>query len=253
MQKSEKGERLKAAFLSKRGFWPEEYEGLAAFCPDFLESHLNSSVIGARSELISPLLSEYIAIAIDASTTHLFEPGLRIHIRNALRLGATGEQIALVLEIVSIIGTQSQLIAFPILADIKKDAFKQSELSTEEQRLKEDFTSVYGVWTDDYELVLRASPAYFAAHLQMCKVIQRSDALTPREKALILVATNAAVTHMPAEPLRFSMLAALEAGASTDDVIHVIRRVSTLGIHASMFGFPILLEELARHESVEGH
>ena len=41
---------------------------------------------------------------IDAATTHLYEPGLRQHIRNALRYGATKEEIMEVLELVSVLG-----------------------------------------------------------------------------------------------------------------------------------------------------
>ena len=34
-----------------------------------------------------------IYIAIDASTTHMYEPGLKVHIRNALKYGATKAEI----------------------------------------------------------------------------------------------------------------------------------------------------------------
>jgi len=36
---------------------------------------------------------ELILIAINAATTHLYGPGVRRHIQNALKLGATREEI----------------------------------------------------------------------------------------------------------------------------------------------------------------
>ena len=55
--------------------------------------------------------------AIDAATTHLYEPGLRTHIRNALRYGATKEEIMEVLELVSVLGIHSCTLGVPVLLE----------------------------------------------------------------------------------------------------------------------------------------
>ncbi|WP_244138400.1 hypothetical protein [Burkholderia stabilis] len=52
-------------------------------------------------------------MAIDISTTHLFEPGVRIHTRNALRYGATAAQVLQVMQLVSCVGMQSFLLGAP--------------------------------------------------------------------------------------------------------------------------------------------
>ena len=52
-------------------------------------------------------MRELIYTAFDASATHMFEPGLRQHIRNALALGATREELMEVLELASGIGVQA--------------------------------------------------------------------------------------------------------------------------------------------------
>jgi len=237
MDMPERGRKLKAEFIARRGFWPEEYEGLAALCPDFLEAHLASSVIATRSDVISPLLSEYIAIAIDVSTTHLFESGLRLHVRQALRLGATAKQIALVIQLVSSIGVQSQLVGLPILAQL-----------TDRAALKQAFIARHHVWSPAHQALLQASPAYFAAQLALSGTVMDDDALSAKEKALILVAANGAVTHLQEDALRLSMEMALATGASAEEIVAVLRRVSSLGMHSCMFGFPILMSELARLE-----
>jgi len=40
IERSERARRLKAAYVEGRGHWIEEFEGLLAFAPEFLEAHL---------------------------------------------------------------------------------------------------------------------------------------------------------------------------------------------------------------------
>jgi len=87
VQLSERAQALKDEFICRRRFWVDEYEELAVLCPDFLEKHIEASAIATRSPVLSPLMSEFIAIAIDAATTHLFVSGLRLHIKAALSSG----------------------------------------------------------------------------------------------------------------------------------------------------------------------
>jgi alkylhydroperoxidase/carboxymuconolactone decarboxylase family protein YurZ len=252
MEISARGRELKADFISKRGFWVDEYEGMAALCPDFLEAHLASSVVATRSDRLSPLLCEFIAIAIDVSTTHLFESGLRLHMRNALKLGASAEQIALVIQLTSSLGVQSQLVGLPILEQIVADQegspSADKTLGGKETASKEQFIRQQHVWSDAHQLLLHASADYFDAQLRLNGVAMDNEALTAREKALIVVAANAAVTHLQETSLRLSMEAAISVGATPEDIIHVLRRVSSLGMHSCMFGFPILISELEKLE-----
>jgi alkylhydroperoxidase/carboxymuconolactone decarboxylase family protein YurZ len=250
---SERGKKLKADFIASRGFWVDEYEELATLCPDFLEAHLAASVIMTKSELLSPLLSELIAIAIDVSTTHLFESGLRLHIRNALRIGATPEQITTVIQMVSGIGIQSQFVGVPLLQQIladKREGFidLSRPLTTREQELKDSIVALTGVWSDAHTHVLLTSPDYLDAYANVAGVSLKNSCLSAKEKALIMVAVNGAVTHLEEAGLRLAMEAAIAAGATPQEIVHVLRRVSSLGMHSCMFGFPILFSEIARVE-----
>jgi alkylhydroperoxidase/carboxymuconolactone decarboxylase family protein YurZ len=58
---------------------------------------------------------ELIAIAVDASCTHLYAPGVRRHVRKALELGATKEEIAAVLQLTSVLGIHTMSVGAPIL------------------------------------------------------------------------------------------------------------------------------------------
>jgi alkylhydroperoxidase/carboxymuconolactone decarboxylase family protein YurZ len=67
--------------------------------------------------VLEPKVKEMVYTAFDAAATHLYVPGLKQHLRNAVRLGATAEELIEVLEIVSVIGIHAAATAVPILAD----------------------------------------------------------------------------------------------------------------------------------------
>ena len=60
---------------------------------------------------------ELLSIAFDASYTHMYAPGTRRHIRNALKAGATMEEIMEVLKLCVVQGVQALNLGVPILAE----------------------------------------------------------------------------------------------------------------------------------------
>jgi alkylhydroperoxidase/carboxymuconolactone decarboxylase family protein YurZ len=65
--------------------------------------------------VLEPKVREFIYVAIDASTTHMFDEGTRGHMANALKHGATVAEILEVLEHAATIGVQSIVEGLPIL------------------------------------------------------------------------------------------------------------------------------------------
>ena len=108
---------LRSAFIDQRGYWNDFWNGLLEIDPDFFKAYLEFSSVPWRNGVLSPKTRELIYVAIDASTTHLYEPGLRQHIRNAIQYGATRKEIMEVLELVSIIGIHSCTMGVPILIE----------------------------------------------------------------------------------------------------------------------------------------
>lgn len=97
------------AFCEARGDWNRRFEPLARLAPAFLADYAAFSAQPGKSGALSPKLREFIYIAIDATATHLFEPGMRVHIRAALELGAKPEEIAELLSLISLSGFQGTL------------------------------------------------------------------------------------------------------------------------------------------------
>jgi alkylhydroperoxidase/carboxymuconolactone decarboxylase family protein YurZ len=61
--------------------------------------------------------TELLSIAFDASYTHMYAPGTRRHIRNALKAGATVDEIMEVLKLCVVQGVQACNLGVPILAE----------------------------------------------------------------------------------------------------------------------------------------
>ena len=58
-----------------------------------------------------------IGLAIDASSTHLYAPGIRRHIQRALDAGATRQELTAVLQLCTLQGLHSICVGGPILLE----------------------------------------------------------------------------------------------------------------------------------------
>jgi len=113
---TEKQMKLKEKFIEQRGYWIEEIWGpVLRIDSDFFEAYLNFSAVPWKKDILPPKIKEFIYIAIDVSTTQLYEPGIRQHIANALKHGATKEEIMEVFELVSVLGIHTCTVGVPIL------------------------------------------------------------------------------------------------------------------------------------------
>ncbi len=113
----ERRERLKADFTAKRGYWHEFWDGLLELDPDFFEAYLDFSAHPWTSGVLEPKVKELIYTAFDVAATHLYVPGLRQHVENALALGATPGEIMEVFEIASVLGIHACTVGAPILRE----------------------------------------------------------------------------------------------------------------------------------------
>jgi alkylhydroperoxidase/carboxymuconolactone decarboxylase family protein YurZ len=104
-------------FIEKRGYWAPHIECLLRLNVDLFEAHQKSSDIIWNSERLEPKVKEFIYIAIDVTVTHLYEPGLRLHINNALALGATVQEIAEVISFVSTAGLATLSMGLPLIIE----------------------------------------------------------------------------------------------------------------------------------------
>jgi alkylhydroperoxidase/carboxymuconolactone decarboxylase family protein YurZ len=103
--------------LRATGNFNPAWNEMAELDPLWLEKFLDMGMKPIASGVLDPKLLEFIAIAVDASCTHLYAPGVRRHIRKAIELGATREEILAVLQCVSVLGIHSCALGVPILVE----------------------------------------------------------------------------------------------------------------------------------------
>lgn len=103
--------------LRASGNWNPNWEPFAELDPAWTEKFMAMGTAPMTSGFLDAKTIEFIAIAVDASCTHLYAPGVRRHIRRALELGATKEEITAVLQCVSVLGIHSMSVAAPILLE----------------------------------------------------------------------------------------------------------------------------------------
>jgi alkylhydroperoxidase/carboxymuconolactone decarboxylase family protein YurZ len=103
--------------LRATGNWNPNWEPFADLDPAWTEKFMEMGMTPLARGVLDPKTWEFIAIAVDASCTHMYGPGVRRHIRKALELGATKEEIMAVLQSVSVLGIHSMSLGAPILVE----------------------------------------------------------------------------------------------------------------------------------------
>jgi alkylhydroperoxidase/carboxymuconolactone decarboxylase family protein YurZ len=240
--------QLRDDFVDRRGYWNPFWDGLLRLDADFFQAYLEFSGVPWRNGVLEPKVKELVYIAIDASTTHLYEPGLRQHIRNALRHGATREEIMEVYELTSVLGIHTVALGVPVLVDELEKAGEPGlpEPTERQERLKQEYIERRGFWNDLWEDVVRLDPDFFEAYIAFSSVPWTNGVLEPKVKELIYIAIDSATTHLFEPGLRQHVQNALGHGATREEIMEVYELTSVLGIHTCTLGVPILLEELDR-------
>jgi alkylhydroperoxidase/carboxymuconolactone decarboxylase family protein YurZ len=100
-----------------KGDWNPLWEQFHQLDPDFLEAYLAFRNVPQSTGPLEQKYKELILIAINAATTHLYQPGVRRHIQNALKAGATQEEILETIQLTTVMGIHSCNLAIPILLE----------------------------------------------------------------------------------------------------------------------------------------
>jgi alkylhydroperoxidase/carboxymuconolactone decarboxylase family protein YurZ len=100
-----------------------------------------------------------------------------------------------------------------------------------------------GPWDPALEKLRQWDPKWAETCVKMTTNPWTRGVLPPKTVELISVALNAACTNLNPEGTRRHLRAALEAGATRDEILMVLKMASVLSIHSCSLGAPMLLEE----------
>ena len=231
MALSAKQEEIKAEFIKVRGGWSDGWQQILELDDDFIEAYTNFSAVPWRTGPLDPKVKEFVYIAVDAAATHLYEPGIRQHVKQALSLGATAAEIMEVLELTATLGIHACTIGVPILLE-ELEASGQSlprEFSARQEALKEDFERKRGYWNDFWNEMVLLDPDFFESYIHFSSVPWLSGTLEPKVKELIYTAFDVSATHLYVSGLRQHIRNALDYGATREEVLEVIELASVIG------------------------
>jgi alkylhydroperoxidase/carboxymuconolactone decarboxylase family protein YurZ len=99
------------------GNWNADWEPFARLDPAWTEKAIAMAIAPTVAGALDPKTIELIGIALDASCSQMYAPGVRRHIRRALGAGATRQEIVAVLQLASLQGLHTMSFAAPILID----------------------------------------------------------------------------------------------------------------------------------------
>jgi len=244
---SESYDVLRAEYAEYYGEWDAQLDGLLELDPDFLQAHLAMLAAPWRADVLDPKIKHLIGLAVSVSTTHLYRPGVRTHLKAALAEGATAAEVMEVFQLVTVIGMHSCNVGVPILLEELGEVGSQlmaASLTPEQEVVKKRYQQRRGNWGPHWEKLVRLSPAFLSAYTDYSMVPWLEGPLEPRVKELIYVAVNVSATHLYAQGLRVHVRNALERGATSAEVMAVYELATSLGMHSVAFGVPVLLEEL---------
>jgi alkylhydroperoxidase/carboxymuconolactone decarboxylase family protein YurZ len=240
-------EEIKQEFIRVRGTWSDVWEGVLRLDPEFLKAYLDFSAVPWRKNHLADKVKEFVYIAIDANATHLYLPGVRQHVRAALNLGATPQEIMEVLELSATLGIHAMNVGVPLLVEVLEEKGLRSgpaPLTEDQERLKAEFTKTRGYWHSFWDELLELDPELFAAYTEFSSVPWRSGTLEPKVKEFIYIAFDTAATHLYAQGLKLHIANAIDHGATAQEILEVMEIASVLGIHGVTAAAPILIEEL---------
>ena len=103
--------------LREIGEWNPNWEPFYELDPSWTEKFMSMGLAPMVKGALDAKTIEFIAIAVDASCTHMYAPGVRRHIQKALDLGATKQEITAVLQLTSVLGIHTMSLGAPMLLE----------------------------------------------------------------------------------------------------------------------------------------
>lgn len=225
--------QIKEFFIRERGYWRPWTDAMLQASPGFVKQYASYAGYPARTGPLTPRMVELIYVALDSSSSHLFASGLQTHMRRALEVGATQNDIFDVLHLVALQGAAGVCQAAEILAecsDLDMDVEQDGRLQARINAL-----------SDEHALSLRAmarmDPGYVEVLLDLVEQGRPAGGgLTPTERSLVQLALHACFTAFNREATRQIIVAALAQGVSRAELLQAIQLGAHLSVHGTALG-----------------
>jgi alkylhydroperoxidase/carboxymuconolactone decarboxylase family protein YurZ len=196
---------------------------------------------------------ELICIAIHVACTNLNAAGVRRHIRAALEAGATGDEILEVIKMGSALAIHSCSLGAPILLEEARAAgVKPAGRGKGAPTPFCDQMRSLGQWNTAWDEFFELDPEWTDQFFAIGAAIYQKGVLTPRLIELLSIAYDASFTHMYPPGTRRHIKGALDAGASMEEIMEVLKLCTAAGAEALHLAVPILAGEIDKLERESG-
>lgn len=230
--------------LRAAGLFDESLDRMAEWDGPWTENFMKLVEDSQVNDILDPKLVALIRLNIDVTATHLYAPGVRRHVRDALRLGVTRAGILEVFKLASVVGIHACALGVPILAEELANAGLADEPVAAGATPVCDAVRANGMFNPLWETLYKWDPAYLEKFLAMGFGLWKDGILPPLWIEFLCIAGDAAITHLYGHGTRRHIQAALQLGATREQVLEVLKIVSLQGIEACELGVPMLDEEL---------
>jgi alkylhydroperoxidase/carboxymuconolactone decarboxylase family protein YurZ len=189
-------------------------------------------------------LVELISVGINAACTNLNHAGTRHHIRGALQAGATREELLTVIKMAAVMSIHSCSLGAPILLEEAAQAGIAVTPASSGATPACDKMKAIGQWNEAWNPFFEMDPVWTDQFMATGGGIYSSGVFSAKDTELLSIAFDASFTHMYAPGTRRHIRGALKAGATTAEIMEVLKLCVVQGVQACNLAIPILHEEI---------
>ena len=228
------------------GPWDSTADPLREWDPNWAKACMNMTTNPWTSGVLSRKFVELVSVGLNAACTNLNPDGTRRHIRAALEAGATRDEILFVLKCGSVMSIHSCSLGAPILLEEANALGKQPAPKAPAATPACDKMKAIGQWNTAWDPFFQLDPIWTDEFMATGAGIYGSRVMSAKETELLSIAFDGSFTHMYAPGTRRHIHNALEAGATMEEIMEVLKLCVVQGVQACNLGVPILAEELER-------
>jgi len=227
--------RIREFFIAERGYWRPWTETMLHVCPGFVKQYARYAGYPARKGPLTERMVELIYVGLDASASHLFEPGLHTHLKRALEVGATQADIFDVLHLVAVQGVASTCRAIDILGEFAEFS-DSTEVAPIDEQLQTRLDRLGPAHALALSSVARLDPGYVQVLLDLVEHGRPGGGLSPGECSLVQLALHACFTAFNPDAIRQILTTALAQELRPAELLQAIQLGAHLAVHGSALG-----------------
>jgi alkylhydroperoxidase/carboxymuconolactone decarboxylase family protein YurZ len=236
--------------MPETGPWDAALAQIREWDPAWADACAKMTTNPWSSTILPRKTVELISLAINAACTNLNPDGTRRHIRAALEAGATRDEILFALKAGSVMSIHSCSLGAPILLEEAKAAGVSPTRKTSAATPACDAMRAIGQWNTAWDPFFQLDPTWTDQFFATAIPMYKSAVLPPKDVELLSIACDASFTHMYAPGTRRHIKAALNLGATMEEIMEVLKLCVVQGVQSCNLGVPILAEEIARLSAI---